>query len=310
MSHQHAFQLFDRNVFESGPYLRAFDALSDTDAHEHSLLTYLGSLLPNGKGVIDEPVSPSIPEIFRATKMSVSTVRRKLRSLEDKGYLVVRSVHYLNSRGKSQQGANHYHLTAKAFDTYMGVHPVAGDALAENTQPVQEFPSSSVSIPEVIEPIPSAAPYHSQKTIEAIDAIVSNWERSIGFGVGPEERAAFSEKFEKLRQPIQFYLERIERILTDPKALSVARNINFLCLPYEITDDRIRSGHTQQCDPHLPKNDRALLIAIDARLASEVSEASRRRLEILRETVSCCNFEISLKLYQKHILRVPTVMQC
>ncbi|HET9241256.1 MAG TPA: helix-turn-helix domain-containing protein, partial [Oligoflexus sp.] len=89
-------QLFpsDHPVFSGGRYLRAFDHLHDIGHYEHSILTYIGSLLPFDKGFLDHPAFPSIATISRSTKISESTVRKKLRSLEKKGYVIVKAVRF------------------------------------------------------------------------------------------------------------------------------------------------------------------------------------------------------------------------
>jgi hypothetical protein len=308
MSLQHAFQLFDQHIFESGPYLRAFDALTDIDTHEHSILTHIGSLLPLGKGVINVPVSTSIPEIFRATKMSVSTVRRKLKALEGKGYLIVRPVFFTNASGKVQQGANEYLLTTKAFDAYFGMFPVVGSSA--------EKPAGGRSSDSPIELL-----QEGNRTCEQeVAIVVSHWENVTGLAVSPSEREEFAGKFMTLAQPASHFLDKIDRISDDPQALRIARNINVLCLPREVTGDRglgnilqpdiAQHLHQKASGRELPKDDRDLLFAINTRLATEISEVSRQRLEILRETVSRCNFAISLKLYQRHFLEASTARLC
>jgi hypothetical protein len=91
------FEIFPRNhpVFAGGRYLSAFDHLHDIDHFEHSILTYLGSLMPYDKGFVDHPAFPSIATISRATKICESTIRKKIRQLERKGYIKVKAVRFL-----------------------------------------------------------------------------------------------------------------------------------------------------------------------------------------------------------------------
>ncbi|MBC7660246.1 MAG: hypothetical protein H7249_11120 [Chitinophagaceae bacterium] len=102
-------------VFAGGRYLRAFDHLPDICSYEHSILTYLGSLMSFEKCFLDQAAFPSIATISVATKISETTVRAKMRALASKGYIRVESVHYLNERGKFQQDSNNYFFTDLAF---------------------------------------------------------------------------------------------------------------------------------------------------------------------------------------------------
>jgi hypothetical protein len=243
-----------------------------------------------------------------------------MQALEDKGYLIIRSVHFKNGKGKIQQAANEYLLTAKAFDAYFAMLPVASDNLDEDRSLAPE----NQSLPER-DPLGDGQGerfQHDRQTAESdIDTIVSRWEMAIGIPVSSSEREKFTAKFNAIAQPASYFLNRIERIAAEPKLMRIARNINFLMLPVAILDDKSKlrkeSEHklvdaAPQSRPignELPNNDRALLHAIESQLSMATSSATRERLEILRETVSCCNFDLSLRLYKKHILHVSTTMR-
>src|SRR6478752_5987741 len=118
MSHLHNVFPIGHRVFQGGRYLRAFDHAQDIDHYEHSILTYLGSLMPFDKGFIDHPAFPSISTISRSTRICEATVRKKLRVLQQKGYVKVEAVRFLNEHGYFQQSSNNYFLSDLAFQFF------------------------------------------------------------------------------------------------------------------------------------------------------------------------------------------------
>lgn len=309
MSRQHAFQHFDQNVFETGPYLKAFDVLKDIDSFEHGILTYLGSQLPPGRGVINSPVSPSIPEIFRATKMSVSTVRRKLQSLEKKGYLIIKSNIYTNSNGKTQQGANEYLLTSKTFDAYFATIPVVAiENDCSRLTAIQEN-SDLQNDDHTDDELNASSQQKAQQSANDAEMIVSHWEKCKGTSVCLYEREEFTHKFKNANKPTSHYIDKIGKIITDPSLARIAQNINSLFILRE-PSDKVASKDTHP-DPHsIPKDDKDLLSAINSLLAAELSDSDRERLGIIRETVLRCNFDLGLKLYKRHYLQASRVRLC
>jgi hypothetical protein len=103
------FEIFPSNhpVFAGGRYLKVIDHLHDIDHFEHSILMYLDSLMPYDKGFVDHPAFPSIATISRATKICESTVRKKIRQLEKKGYLRVKAMRFLNCQREWALGRHH-----------------------------------------------------------------------------------------------------------------------------------------------------------------------------------------------------------
>ncbi|MDQ3233685.1 MAG: helix-turn-helix domain-containing protein, partial [Pseudobdellovibrionaceae bacterium] len=174
MSNLHQLFPLDHLVFSGGRYLRAFDHLHDIDHYEHSILTYLGSLMPFDKGFVDHPAFPSIATISRATKICESTVRKKIRQLEKKGYVRVKAMRYLNCQCRFQQGSNDYYLAPLAFEFFADVMSsrnhiigirkrVVGDSFDGHSYPIAPYsppsqPNTAEVAPEQTAPVAQAAP--------------------------------------------------------------------------------------------------------------------------------------------------------
>jgi DNA-binding Lrp family transcriptional regulator len=258
-------QLFssDHPAFSGGRYLRAFDHLHDIDHYEHSILTYIGSLLPFDKGFLDHPAFPSIATISRSTKISESTVRKKLRSLEKKGYVKVKAVRILNYQGKYQQSSNDYYLAPMAFEFFQDVMATrnhiqsirkraVGDSFGSHAYPI--VPYSPPSVPEIEEavveqtpPVVHAAPNSLPKVPNEIpdspdsfsgrdiftmkgevDRIAAAWEELVKIPVSKGEKDRFFREYVRLRGNEIYFMERLLPIASDPYISSRAKSINFL----------------------------------------------------------------------------------
>ncbi len=258
-------QLFssDHPAFSGGRYLRAFDHLHDIDHYEHSILTYIGSLLPFDKGFLDHPAFPSIATISRSTKISESTVRKKLRSLENKGYVKVKAVRILNYQGKYQQSSNDYYLAPMAFEFFQDVmasrnyiqsvrkravgdsfdshtypivtysppsQPEIGEAVLEQTAPV--FHAAPNSLPKVpTEDLDSSDSFSGRDIFTMkgeVDRIVVAWEELVKIPVSKGEKDKFFREFVRLRGNEIYFMERLLLIASDPYISSRAKSINFL----------------------------------------------------------------------------------
>ncbi|HET9241541.1 MAG TPA: helix-turn-helix domain-containing protein [Oligoflexus sp.] len=258
-------QLFplDHPVFSGGRYLRAFDHLADIDHYEHSILTYIGSLLPFDKGFLDHPAFPSIATISRSTKISESTVRKKLRSLEKKGYVKVKAVRALNYQGKYQQSSNDYYLAPIAFEFFQDVmesrkhiqsirkravgdsfdghtypivsysppsQPENGEAVLEQTAPM--FQTAPNSLPKVPDENPDSPDSFSGRDIFTmkgeVDRIVVAWEELVKIPVSKGEKERFLKEYIRIRGNEIFYMERLLVITSDPYITSRAKSICFL----------------------------------------------------------------------------------
>ncbi|RYZ82573.1 MAG: hypothetical protein EOP04_21770, partial [Proteobacteria bacterium] len=121
MHHDNSIFPRDHRVFSGGRYLRAFDHLPDISAYEHSILTYLGSLMSFEESYLDQPAFPSVAAIAVATKISEATVRTKMRVLERKGYIRVEGVLFINARGKMQQSTNNYYFSEQSFELFESI---------------------------------------------------------------------------------------------------------------------------------------------------------------------------------------------
>ncbi len=263
MSNLHQIFPLDHQVFSGGRYLRAFDHLHDIDHYEHSILTYIGSLLPFDKGFLDHPAFPSISTISRSTKISESTVRKKLRSLEKKGYVKVKAVRILNYQGKYQQSSNDYYLAPMAFEFFQDVmatrnhiqsirkravgdsfdshaypivtysppsQPEVGEAAAEQTAPV--FQAAPNSLPNVPNENPDSPDSFSGRDIFTmkgeVDRIVVAWEELVKIPVSKGEKDRFFREYVRLRGNEIYFMERLLVIASDPYISSRAKSINFL----------------------------------------------------------------------------------
>jgi hypothetical protein len=259
------FEIFPPNhpVFAGGRYLRAFDHLHDIDHFEHSILTYLGSLMPYDKGFVDHPAFPSIATISRATKICESTVRKKIRQLEKKGYIRVKAMRFLNSQGRFQQSSNDYYLSPLAFEFFSDVmgsrnhivgirkravgdsfdshaypivtysppsQPETVEAAAEQTAPV--FQAAPNSFPKVPNENPDSPDSFSGRDIFTmkgeVDRIVEAWEELVKIPVSKGEKDKFFREFVRLRGNEIYFMERLLLIASDPYIATRAKSINFL----------------------------------------------------------------------------------
>jgi DNA-binding Lrp family transcriptional regulator len=263
MSNLHQFFPLDHPVFSGGRYLRAFDHLHDIDHYEHSILTYIGSLLPFDKGFLDHPAFPSIATISRSTKISESTVRKKLRSLEGKGYVKVKAVRILNYQGKYQQSSNDYYLAPMAFEFFQDVmasrnhiqsirkravgdsfdshsYPIVtysppslpenGKAALEQTAPM--FQTAPNSLPKAPDENPDSPDSFSGRDIFTmkgeVDRIVVAWEELVKIPVSKGEKERFFREYVRVRGHEIYFMERLLPIVSDPYIASRAKSINFL----------------------------------------------------------------------------------
>jgi hypothetical protein len=255
-------------AFSGGRYLKAFDHLHDIDHYEHSILTYLGSLMPFDKGFIDHPAFPSIATIARSTKISESTIRKKLRSLESKHYLKTKPVRFLNTQGKFQQSSNDYHLTTKAFDIYQDVQATKNQirhirkrsnlTIIQNTPPLssqqaqphttdthphrQPLPNSSTDNPkENPQPTVSCSEDRDIFTLKTeVDRIVEAWESVVKVPVSKRQKETFLQQYVRIRGHEIFYMERILKLSSDPYLLSRALSINFLFSGFDFAEKNKR----------------------------------------------------------------------
>lgn len=257
-------QLFplDHPVFSGGRYLRAFDHLHDIDHYEHSILTYIGSLLPFDKGFLDHPAFPSIATISRSTKISESTVRKKLRTLEKKGYVKVKAMRFLNCQGKYQQSSNDYYLATLAFEFYQDVmasrsriqhirkRAVGDDSdgqVCPNALATPPFPEAvagclpaetmplATTVPNSLKDNPKEYPQESNSSSRDIftmkgevDRIAAAWEELIRIPVSRGEKERFLKEYIRIRGNEIFYMERLLVIASDPYITSRAKSICFL----------------------------------------------------------------------------------
>jgi hypothetical protein len=250
-------------VFAGGRYLRAFDHLHDIDHFEHSILTYIGSLMPYDKGFVDHPAFPSIATISRATKICESTVRKKIRQLEKKGYVRVKAMRFLNCQGRFQQGSNDYYLAPLAFEFFADVmgsrnhiigirKRVVGDPFDGHSDPIVPYstPSQPDTVgagPEQTAPVARAAPNSLPKvptdnpdepgsfsgrdifTMKGeVDRIVAAWEELVKIPVSKGEKDRFFREYVRLRGNEIYFMERLLPIASDPYIASRAKSINFL----------------------------------------------------------------------------------
>lgn len=264
----------EHKVFSGGRYLRAFDYASDIDHYEHSILTYMGSLMPFDKGFIDRPAYPSIATIARSTKISESTVRKKIRSLELKGYLQTKMVRFVNSQGKFQQSTNNYSLTNFAFDEYKNtLHRREENCEVRFRSKPSNIPAGSeetkLHSPPVLNkeaPFDARAPRLSQKPPKSYlettkfnsnletsseiekptenlqreaERVIEAWESVIKIPVSKKEKVTFLTEFTRVRCNETWLTERLLKIASDPYLLSRAKSINYLfsSLDYAIKDE-------------------------------------------------------------------------
>jgi hypothetical protein len=262
MSNLHHLFPLDHSVFSGGRYLRAFDHLHDIDHYEHSILTYIGSLLPFDKGFLDHPAFPSIATISRSTKISESTVRKKLRTLEKKGYVKVKAIRFLNCQGKYQQSSNDYFLAPLAFEFFQDVmtsrrriqhirkRAVGDDSdgrICPNAQDTPPFPKAAVeylpaetlpvpgTVPNSLKDNPKEDPQESNSSSRDIftmkgevDRIAAAWEELVRIPVSRAERERFLREYIRIRGNEIFYMERLLLIASDPYIASRAKSICFL----------------------------------------------------------------------------------
>ncbi|HYX38231.1 MAG TPA: helix-turn-helix domain-containing protein [Oligoflexus sp.] len=258
MSQLHNVFPLGHRVYQGGRYLRAFDHAHDIDHFEHSILTFLGSLMPFDKGFVDHPAFPSILTIATATKIGESTVRKKLRTLQQKGYLKVEAFRYLNERGHFQQSSNNYFINSLAFEFYESVLVSKSECVAIRKRAVGDSFSSPATIPTpspcdgghfTSEEAPLAAtvpnslpesPNESQREISSsdgrnlfemkkeVDNLVRLWEDLVKLPVSKDEKRKFLREYVRVNGNEVHLMEKLLPIASDPYIASRAQSINFL----------------------------------------------------------------------------------
>ncbi|WP_176736210.1 helix-turn-helix domain-containing protein [Oligoflexus tunisiensis] len=296
----------DHPVFSGGRYLRAFDHLHDIDHYEHSILTYLGSLMPFDKGFIDHPAFPSIATIARSTKISESTVRKKLRSLESKNYLKTKTVRFLNTQGKFQQSSNDYSFTTQAFDTYTDVLASRNQIKSIrrrssltliHTPPLSSqgpSPRGSRTTPHR-EPLPNSLKDHPKDNPKStascsddrdiftmkseVDRIVEVWEDVTKKPVTKGQKETFLQQYVRIRGHEIFYMERLLRLASDSYLLGRAHSINFLFSGFDMAE-KDKRDITQKVDQALSMaNSQAEIQEIMDQIPSFVVKKSHNYIE-------------------------------
>ncbi|HYX32632.1 MAG TPA: hypothetical protein VE954_05930 [Oligoflexus sp.] len=253
---QYAFPLNHR-VFQGGRYLRAFDHLPDIDHYEHSILTYLGSLMPFDKAFVDHPAFPSIARIASSTKISASTVRGRLKALKRKGYVNVKEVRFLNTQGHFQQSSNNYYLSALPFQFFENVLQTQdhiGQILKRAVGDSFSFPVVECSPSSHVEgyfesgsaPLSSVMPNSIPKSSDEghsspdychrdiftmkseVDRISEAWEKLLNRPVSRWEKERFFREYIRVNGNEIYYSERALLIAEDPYLTSRAKSMNFL----------------------------------------------------------------------------------
>jgi hypothetical protein len=258
MSQMHNVFPLSHRVYQGGRYLRAFDHAHDIDHFEHSILTYLGSLMPFDKAFVDHPAFPSILTISSSTKISQSTVRKKLGSLQSKGYLRVESFRFLNERGHFQQSSNNYFLSSLAFEFYEAVLSSRSESAAIRKRAVGEsffIPATNPTPPPcegghfsttegpLFAAVPNSlaeSPNDSQREISSsdgrnlfemkkeVDNLVQLWEELVKQPVSKDEKRKFLREYVRINGNETHFMEKLLPIASDPYIASRAQSINFL----------------------------------------------------------------------------------
>ncbi|NRA68792.1 MAG: hypothetical protein HRU19_30190 [Pseudobacteriovorax sp.] len=264
MSKIHSIYPPDHPVFQGGRYLAAFASLDDIDYYELSILQYLASKMPFDKGFVGKVAFPSIATISRSTKIPESTVRKKIKSLVTKGYVIKQERRIINEQGRWQQLTNDYYLTEKAFEVYESVMQskkeiantrkrAVGESFYENTSPshvdspplntqvsgsytsdndpIQVVATNSPSIsPEEDPNIPpnSCKQHNAKKRKSEIDEIILCWEELIKKTVNSFERKRFYQEYVRTRCNPILLAEKLKQIESDPYLFSRAKSMNWL----------------------------------------------------------------------------------
>jgi hypothetical protein len=258
MSQLHNVFPIGHRVYQGGRYLRAFDHAHDIDHYEHSILTFLGSLMPFDKTFIDHPAFPSILTIATSTKISQSTVRKKLRTLQQKGYVKVEQFRFLNERGHFQQSSNNYYLSSLAFDFYesvlaskdqtVGIRKRAvGESFFIPAQeptpsPCGEGQFSSTDTPLSMT-VPNSLPNDQNESRldrsssegrslfeikKEVDNLVREWEELVKIPVSKDEKRKFFREYVRSKSNEIHLMEKLLPIASDPYLAMRAKSINFL----------------------------------------------------------------------------------
>ena len=266
----------DHAVFQGGRYLAAFAALDDIDHFELSILQYLASKMPFDKGFVGRAAFPSVATISRATKIAESTVRKKTKTLEEKGYLIKKQRVMLNEAGRLQQSSNDYLFTDSAFAVFESVTEsrqqiiairkravgesnydfsgpsprdrpphltvAPGPLAADRGRRSQGEPNSSLKSSEKA---PNVSPHSSivagpNRQQEAIDTVVGSWEELVNRTVSVFERRRFAEDFARTRSSIIQLMEKMVVIEGDPYLHARAQSINWLFSGFEMAQKNRR----------------------------------------------------------------------
>jgi hypothetical protein len=214
--------------------------------------------MPFDKGFVSHVAWPSVATISRSTKISEATVRKKLRSLQGKGYVKVEAVRFLNERGFFQQSSNNYFLSDLAFQFFEDVigsshyiETIRKRAVGEPYSFSREEPSSlsdvggdcesrtdprSKTVPNSPQKIqnesPSEPSYSADREIFSmrgeVDRIAAVWEKLLNVPVSKGEKESFFREYVRSRGNEIHYSERILKIASDPYLTSRAKSLNFL----------------------------------------------------------------------------------
>ena len=246
----------DHEVFGGGRYLQAFSALEDIDHYELAILQYLGHRMPFHKGFVGKAAFPSVATMSVETKIAESTLRKKIKSLICKGYLIKKTRRVVNKFGRFEQSSNDYFLTDLAFDKYLGVIEtqkqltlIRKRAVGEHTPFPSERapltheantratsgkgslseaePNSQAKIPKekLIDSFFEGEPYQPKSDV---DEIIECWEKVIKKPVSPFEKQRFVSDYIKTRSNIVMMLEAIKETSKDPYLFERAKSINWL----------------------------------------------------------------------------------
>ena len=256
MSALHSKYSLDHEVFGGGRYLQAFSALEDIDHYELAILQYLGHRMPFTKGFVGKAAFPSVATMSVETKISESTLRKKINRLICKGYLIKEVRHVVNKFGRFEQSSNDYYLTDLAFDKYLGVIETKKELSAVRMRAVGEsvpYHSDSPPLqkPVVVASLPdkgsipqtepkSSAKNQSKSIIDQffegdayhperdVDEITLCWEKVIKKPVSIFEKRRFIADYVKTRSNVVMMLEAIKEISEDPYLFERANSINWL----------------------------------------------------------------------------------
>ncbi|RYZ81187.1 MAG: hypothetical protein EOP04_24460 [Proteobacteria bacterium] len=213
---------------------------------EHHILIFLAKYLIVDSSTTEEPAFPSVQEICMYTKISPTVLKKRLKSLSVKGFLLVEEVKFRTPGVRFLHTHFNYSLT-----------PMAEGYFRENEKPVivpkekpEEEPEEKPFYgPPYIPQIICEEPVVEVSTASA-DRVLKAWESEFSAKVSSDEIEKFYKAYERENQPEEYYFHNIHLISRDPLLSKNIWTPNFLFS--QLGRKTIERFSTERCESEDP----------------------------------------------------------